>query len=157
MKEQNLSNHTRWVPLYHFGMYTLCLILIAGSALSFYRHFRLAGSTLEMHPRLHSNAGMLIPALLFLGSILILLVTFYARSFALKAQDRAIRAEENLRYFAMTGNLLDSRLTMGQVVALRFAPNNEMADLAHAAAEKGLTPKQIKESIKNWKADYNRV
>ena len=144
MKEQNLSNHTRWVPVYHFGMYLLTFIMIGFSALSLYRHYQLGW-------------GKTIPALLLLSGILILFVTFYARSFALKAQDRAIRAEENLRYFAMTGNLLDNRLTMEQIVALRFAPNNEMLDIAHVAAEKSLTPKQITESIKNWKADNDRV
>jgi len=157
MKEQNFSNHTRWVPLYHFVMYLLSLILIAGAALSFYRHWRLAGSTFEIHGRLHSNTGMLIPGLILLASLLILLVIYYSRAFALKAQDRAIRAEENLRYFAITGNLLDSRLRTSQVVALRFAPNNELLDLAKMAAEKDMSAKEIKQAVKTWKADHHRV
>jgi len=151
MKEQNYSNHTRWVPLYHFVVYTMCLVLIAGSAVSVYRHWILSNSQIQR------NGGMLIPSLMLLASILILLITFYARSFALKAQDRAIRAEENLRHFAITGNLMDNRLTTGQIVALRFAPNNELLDLANMAAEKDLSPKEIKQAIKNWKADHHRV
>jgi hypothetical protein len=46
-------------------------------------------------------------------------------SFALRAQDRAIRAEENLRHFILTGKPFDSRLRMSQIIALRFAPDDE--------------------------------
>ena len=99
----------------------------------------------------------MIPSIALLGSVLLLAIAFAARAFALKAQDRAIRAEENLRYFAITGKLLDSKLRLGQIIALRFAPNNEFVDLAHTAVEKNLSPKEIKQAIKNWKGDYNRV
>ena len=60
---------------------------------------------------------------------------YFCRTFPLKAQDRAIRAEENLRHFAMTGKLFDPRLTMNQIIALRFAPDKEFIDLARKAAE----------------------
>ena len=99
----------------------------------------------------------MLPSIALLGSFTLFMVAFFARSFALKAQDRAIRAEENLRYFAIAGKLLDSKLSLGQVIALRFAPNNEFVDLAHLAVEKNLSPKEIKQAIKNWKGDYNRV
>ena len=46
---------------------------------------------------------------------------------------------------------------MSQIVALRFAPNNEFVDLAHRAVEENLSVKEIKTAIKHWKADYNRV
>lgn len=85
------------------------------------------------------------------------LVGLYARSFALKAQDRAIRAEENLRHFAMTGSLLDKRLNIGQIIALRFAPDSEFVALAQKAAAENLSPKQIKMAVKEWKGDYHRV
>lgn len=101
--------------------------------------------------------GLLTPVLFFLVGITLLLLTWYTRFFALKAQDRAIRSEENLRYFAITGNLLDSKLTMGQIVALRFAPNNEFVDLAHRAVSEDMKPSDIKKAIQNWKADHSRV
>ena len=144
MKEQNLANHSRIIPAYHFALLGGILILIIISALSLYRYCS-------------AGLGLMLPAIALQGSVLLLAVAFVARSFALKAQDRAIRAEENLRYFAITGKLLDSKLTMRQIISLRFAPNNEFIDLAHAAVEKNLSAKEIKESIKNWKADYNRV
>jgi Family of unknown function (DUF6526) len=104
------------------------------------------------------NEECIYPAILFcLIAFALLILFWFTRSFALKAQDRAIRAEENLRYFAITGKLLDSRLRMGQIVALRFAPNNEFIDLAHRAVEEDLKPADIKRAIRNWKEDHNRV
>ena len=144
MKEQNYSNHTRWVPIFHFFALPLMFIMAVFSVRLLYKHYVLGW-------------GMMMPALFVLSSFLFVLVGFFARGFALKAQDRAIRAEENLRYYAISGKLLDSRLTTAQIVALRFAPNNELLDLAHLAAEKSLSPKEIKEAIKNWKGDYHRV
>jgi hypothetical protein len=79
------------------------------------------------------------------------------RTYALKAQDRAIRAEESLRYFILTGKAIDTRLRMGQIVALRFASDNEFVALAEKAATEGLSGKQIKQLIQNWKADYRRI
>jgi hypothetical protein len=86
-----------------------------------------------------------------------MLLAFFARAFPLKAQDRAIRAEENLRYFVMTGKLLDPRLSVLQVVALRFASDAEFVPLALRAANEKLAPKDIKQAIKTWRADEYRV
>ena len=145
MKEQNYKNHSRLVPLYHYITFTIILGAMIGSVVKFFRSYQ-TGLT-----------GLLVPAVLMLISTGLLLTAFFARAFALKAQDRAIRAEENLRYFTITGKLLDSKLTTQQIIALRFAPNNEFADLAHKAVAENLSPKQIKQSIKNWKGDYYRV
>jgi hypothetical protein len=79
------------------------------------------------------------------------------RQFALKAQDRAIRAEESLRYFILTGKAIDSRITMGQIIALRFAPDEEFVLLTEKAAAEGLLPNDIKKEIKNWRADNHRA
>ena len=82
---------------------------------------------------------------------------FRSRGFALKAQDRAIRAEENLRHYVLTGKLLDKQLRMGQIIALRFASDEELPALAQKAAEENLSNKQIKAAIRNWRADTYRV
>ena len=144
MKEQNYSNHTRLVPFFHFFAIPLTVVMMVFSVRMLIKHYQLGW-------------GLMMPSLLILAGFLLCLIGFLARSFALKAQDRAIRAEENLRYFAITGKLLDSRLTIGQIVALRFASNNEFVDLAHMAAEKSMTPKEIKQAVKNWRGDYHRV
>ena len=82
---------------------------------------------------------------------------FYARQFALKAQDRAIRAEENFRHFILTGKPLDSRLRVGQIVGLRFASDEEFPALAAKAAAEGIKGEEIKKLIKTWRGDHHRV
>jgi hypothetical protein len=79
------------------------------------------------------------------------------RTFPLKAQDRAIRAEENLRHFALTGKLLDPRLTMKQIIGLRFACDAEFPELARKAAAEGLSMDAIKKSVKSWRSDDCRL
>jgi len=103
------------------------------------------------HQRLYSAALVLVL------TACVLMVGLYARTFALKAQDRAIRAEEALRYFILTGKPLDSRLEVRQIIALRFASDDEFPALATRAAEHTMTPDDIKKSVKYWRADTNRV
>ena len=79
------------------------------------------------------------------------------RVFPLKAQDRAIRAEEALRYFILTGKPLDKRLTIGQITALRFASDEEFLPLVDRSLAENLSSKDIKQAIKNWRPDYHRV
>ena len=83
---------------------------------------------------------------------------YFCRTFACKAQDRGIRAEERFRFYILSGGkLLDSRLKLAQIVALRFASDAEFVDLANQAANKGMSGKEIKMAIKNWKADHERL
>jgi hypothetical protein len=57
----------------------------------------------------------------------------------------------------MTGKLLDPRLGTRQVVALRFASDQELVALAQRAAKDGLSPDAIKQAIQEWRADTHRV
>lgn len=139
---QQYSNHTRYIPLWHFITGTLVIALPGGAIVNLFH------STPETH---YANA------LLVVVSFILLTVFWYARWFALRAQDRAIRAEENLRHFALTGKLLDKKLRTSQVIALRFASDEEFPALAQKAADENMPPKQIKQSVKQWKADYHRV
>ena len=144
MSEQNLKNHSRYVPLYHFIAPTAILALLIGSGIN-------------LSEACCKHEGLYSASLICLVSVVLLILWWYTRAFALKAQDRAIRAEENLRHFAITGSLLDSRLKMGQIIALRFASNNEFVTLAHRAAEEGLKPADIKKAIVDWKEDNDRA
>ena len=144
MKPQNFANHHRLVPGFH-GVLFLLLIAALGGAIN---NLRLAWGD---HQRIYSAS------LIALVCICLILLYWYARSFPLKAQDRAIRAEENLRHYTLTGKLLDPRLTVGQIVALRFAPDNEFVELAKRAADETLPSEEIKKQIKNWRPDYHRV
>lgn len=77
--------------------------------------------------------------------------------FATTVQDRTIRAEENLRHYAWTVNLLDAQLTMKQIVALRFASDEEFPDLCKKTVKENVNPEDIKKAIITWRADHNRV
>jgi hypothetical protein len=106
----------------------------------------------DMHAR---DLHMWLPIILI--PVVLLIIWWYARRFALIAQDRAIRAEENFRYYVLTGKPLDRKLRLGQIIALRFASDEEYPPLAKKAVEENLSPKDIKKSINNWKGDHHRV
>jgi predicted PurR-regulated permease PerM len=143
MAEQNYQNHARYVPAFHFFLFGLILLTFIGSLVNLYQS--MGDST-----RLYSAALITVLSFCFI------MLFFFSRIFPNKVQDRAIRAEENLRHYALTGKLLDSRLTMGQIIALRFAPDAEFVDLARKAASESLSSGAIKKSVKNWRADHNR-
>lgn len=142
MKTQNLSNHRRFVPFYHFVVIFGILILISGSI----RYLVIS-----------SEDNMYSASLLVLSSILLLFVALFARSFALKAQDRAICAEEKFRHYLLTKTKLPEVLSVRQIVGLRFASDEEFPALAEKAVKENLSENDIKKAIKNWKGDYYRV
>ncbi len=88
---------------------------------------------------------------------MLLLLFFFSRIFALKAQDRAIRAEESLRFYVLTGKLPDPRLTVRQIIGLRFASDEELPALAQRAASEKLSEDDIKKAVKNWRTDEYRA
>jgi uncharacterized protein DUF6526 len=141
---QNYANHSRTVPLFHRVLAGIILLTLIGACVNLYESW-------GDHQRLYSAS--LIVALCLIA----ILMFWFVRIFPLVAQDRAIRAEENLRSFALTGKLLDPRLTVRQIVALRFAPDAEFVTLAQRAAEEKLAPDAIKRAVKQWRADEYRV
>ncbi|GAC1382967.1 MAG: hypothetical protein NVSMB45_09730 [Ginsengibacter sp.] len=145
MGTQNYSNHRQTVPGYHYLVYILIFLALGFSVRFAY------GAFFEIH---HER---LLSVILLILSAAMLLIAWYARVFPLKAQDRAIRAEENLRHFVHHGQLLDPRLTTRQIIALRFADDAEFSQLATRAANENMSPGDIKKAIQNWKADHYRV
>lgn len=143
MAAQNFENHTQRVPAF----LALGLVLFV----------TLIGCAVNLYVSLGDHQGLYSASLLFVLTGAVFVTAFFARVFALKAQDRAIRAEENLRHFVLTGKLLDPRLDVSQVIGLRFAADAEFPALAQQAAEKGLSQKDIKTAVKNWRADFHRV
>jgi Family of unknown function (DUF6526) len=144
MPEQSYRNHRRVVPTYHIVGFGLLVATLVGSLVNLYM-------SIGDHQRLYSAS--LIVALM----IVTLLLFFFCRIFALKAQDRAIRAEENLRHYVLTGKLLDPHLTTLQIVGLRFASDAEFPKLAQKAADEKLAPDAIKKAIAQWRPDFYRV
>ena len=144
MKQQNFKNHSKLVPLFHGVTAFLLLIGISGATVNFSQAIRNGNNQL--------GAGILL--LLF---VIALLFFWFIRAFSLGAQDRAIRAEENLRYFSLTGKLFSNKLTLRQIIALRFAPDEEFINLVDRAIKENLSQTIIKQTIQNWKADHNRI
>jgi len=142
MQDQNLKNHAKMVPGYHYVTLTAILIFLIGSI------NYLVQSTAD---------NKYLGAMLSLLSVILVLLAWYARGFALKAQDRAIRAEENFRYYLATGKILPQELRIGQIIALRFASEEEFVALSAKAVAENLSNKEIKSLIKNWKADHYRA
>ena len=142
MQEQNFKNHPQMVPGYHYLTFGAIVALLGGSI----------NYLLRATPE-----NKYLASLLVLTAIIFVLIAWYARTFALKAQDRAIRAEESLRYYIMTGNAMPKTLRMGQIIALRFASDEEYLALLDRAIKENLGGKAIKMAIQNWKADYHRV
>ena len=142
MKPQNYNNHSQIVPGFHYLGILSILALLIGSFINLY----------------HSAPENLYSAsLICLIAFIAVILWIYTRTFSLKAQDRAIRAEENLRYYVLTGKLLPTQLSVLQIVALRFAPDAEFVALVEKAVAEKLTPKAIKQAIQNWKGDFYRV
>lgn len=144
MNEQNFKNHGRILPIYHY---------VAVLAIS----FPLVVTIINFIKAAIDESGRVQAAAMLSLTVSVLLALWFARSFALKVQDRAIRAEVNLRHYIATGKPLDSRLRMGQIIGLRFAVDDEFVSLTQKAADENMGQKKIKMQIKKWKADYHRV
>ena len=140
---QTYKSHTRFVPLYH---YVTGPIFLLNFLWSFYR--MVTGFSVD------SVLGAVVAlALIFLF--------FFARVFALGAQDRVIRLEEQLRMQALLPDDLKSRIndyTTDQLIALRFASDAELPDLARKILDENVGDrKSIKELVETWRPDYQRV
>ncbi len=142
MQNQNYSNHRRFVTGFHYITMTGLLLLLVGSVMNLIRS---------------SEDNLYSASLILLISVLLILIAFYARSFALRAQDRAIYAEEKFRYYMLTKKMLPGELTVRQVVGLRFASDEEFPELAERTVKEKMSEENIKKAIKNWKGDYYRV
>jgi hypothetical protein len=139
---QNLKNHTRFDPPFHFG---LLLVLVANLVFAVFH---------VLHHRDIASAWFLVL------SITAIIVIGKLRQYPLKVQDRVIRLEERLRLQALAPEEWHAqicRLTEDQLIGLRFASDDEVVELAKKALEENLSRKAIKERIKNWRADNFRV
>ena len=140
---QNFANHRRMVPLYHVGIFGILAINFIWRVVALVRW-----------PSWTAGMDALLAAAL-LG------IFFYARIFALTAQDRIIRLEMRLRLKEILPADLRGRieeLSPGQLIGLRFAGDAEMADLVREVLTNNLHDREeIKRRVKDWKADNLRV
>jgi hypothetical protein len=141
MGEQNIKNHVRFVPPFHFFVLPVLAI-------------NLVWSLFRLRLTFEGIFGVIL-------ALALMLLALHARLFALKVQDRLIRVEERLRYERMLPEELRWRadeLTIDQFVALRFASDGELPALMRKVLDDKLTErKAIKQLIKNWRPDYLRA
>ncbi len=142
MKEQNFKTHRKWVIGYHLITFLAVLVLIAGSIRNLIYT---------------QDESLYASSLLVLVSFILLFMFYFLRSFALRAQDRAIKAEENFRHYLLTGKPLSGDLSIRQIIGLRFASDEEFLELAERAVKENLSENAIKKEIKNWKGDTDRA
>ena len=142
-QQQSLQNHVRMIPAYHYFIFGAFGINLALSAMDLFSA-----------PSLRTVAGVLTAAAL-------IVLAFYARVFALKAQDRVIRLEMRLRMRELLPADLQRRIiefAPRQLVAMRFASDAELPDLAaKVLAGNVQDTKAIKSMIKDWQGDFLRV
>ncbi|OIQ22116.1 MAG: hypothetical protein BM557_01705 [Flavobacterium sp. MedPE-SWcel] len=144
-QQQNYKNHIRFYPPHHFVFYPFMLALLAGTI--FY------ASKSEEYKLIWVFMAMFAVAIIWLAFML-------RQHYALTLQNRIIVQEVHYRYFVVTGKrleLLEDKLSESQIFALRFAPDNELELLVNKIVQENLSPNVIKKTIKNWRADNNRV
>ena len=140
---QTLQNHVRFDPLFHGFVLPVFLMNVIVSIVHFVRFMSFY------------NGWMIVVA------IALLVGAFKIRLYPLKAQDRVIRLEERMRMDSVLAEPLRTRagiLTEGQIIALRFAPDDELPGLVEKTLS-GAFPKQtdVKKAIVNWRPDHFRV
>jgi hypothetical protein len=140
---QSFKNHAKFVPVFHFVVVPILLINIVSSIVHLVREF---------------SARSVISLLL---AIALLLLAFSARLMALTVQDRVIRLEMRLRLQQVLPVDMRPRIgefAVGQLVALRFASDEELPDLARKVLEDKITDrKTIKQLIRDWQPDNLRA
>jgi len=143
-KPQNLQNHTRFVPPFH--MFVLPVFMVnAGGSIYYLIKFGIS---------YRSVMGVLM-------AFALLTFALYARLFALTVQDRVIRLEMRLRMQQLLPPDLTARIPefeVGQLVALRFASDEELPGLARKVFDEKMTDrKAIKKLVRNWQPDLLRA
>jgi hypothetical protein len=141
--EQNFKNHVKLVPMFHYFVLPVLLTNFVWSV-------RVA---------IHDFSGDTVIA--SLTALALILLAFCARRFALTVQTRLIRLEMRLRMQEILPADLKARILEfqpGQLVALRFASDAELPELARKVLDEKLTDqKAIKLMVRDWQGDFLRA
>jgi hypothetical protein len=140
---QTFANHTRWQAPFHYFVVPVLLINIVWAVITFVKT-----------PTWNSGWWIIV-------SVALVVMATLVRLNSLKVQDRLIRLEERLRYQQVLSPALlqqANALQTGQIIALRFAGDDELEELVSSAlAGKFAKNSEIKRAIKSWRADTFRV
>ena len=142
-KPQTYANHAKIVPFFHLVGSPLLLVLMGWT-------------TWRVLKAPSADSAMALVLVVVLA-----LAYFYGRMFAMGVQDRVIRLEERLRMERLLDADLKAHIpefTTEQLIALRFASDEELPALARRVLAEGIADrKTIKLAVKNWRADHQRV
>lgn len=141
---QSYANHAQYSPLYHYFTSPMALVFLVWSLTRFFKE-----------PSADTGY-FLVGALAMFG------VVSVSRLSPLRAQDRLIRLEEQLRYQrVLPAALVEQAMNTfspRHYIALRFASDAELAGLVEKViANPAMKGKEIKQQIKHWRADHFRV
>jgi len=144
MAEQSFRSHAKWLPPFHFFVLPVLLV-----NLGFSIYWCVKGSF-----AISGVLAVVVAAALFVGMVM-------TRVMAMRVQDRVIRIEERIRFERLLPADLHARIgefTIDQLVALRFASNAELPDLARRVLEEKVNDRKvIKQMIKTWRPDLARA
>jgi len=143
MSAQNYKSHAQLLKGYHFIGFGLLILSL--------------GWSVRLIIRTWGTENVEFSFVLLILTVVVGLAGYYSRVFPLKAQDRVIRLEENLRYHRLHGTFLPDELSVRQIIGLRFASDEELQARVQDAVDKNLSEDDIKKSIGNWRADEYRV
>nr|WP_068889491.1 DUF6526 family protein [Pedobacter panaciterrae] len=142
---QNYKNHIRYYTPHHFIFYPIILI----------------GVAVCVTKAIGSVQDCLLWSFLAIVFVIIGWLSFMLRQhYALVLQNRVVVLEMRFRYYVLTQqrlDLLEDRLSFGQIAALRFASDQELAPLVQRTLKENLSPDEIKKLIKEWLPDNSRV
>jgi hypothetical protein len=142
-KTQTLASHARYIPAFHFFALPVLVINVF-----------VVGYQFARDPRLVNGWALLVAVALAVGIA-------WSRFMPLRAQDRIIRLEERTRLERVLPTDLRARigdLTERQLIAIRFAPDDEVPELTRRTLSGELkSPGDIKRAIRSWRADHFRV
>lgn len=141
---QSFSNHRRNYPLYHFVAAPLLSIYLVYSLLTFVK-------TPSLATAMAAVLGAGVVAALFASRLMVLTV-----------QNRLIRLEMTMRMQRVLGPAAAAdalaRLTVGQLIALRFASDAELPGLVARVLSKELNSTvEVKQAIREWQPDLLRA
>lgn len=140
---QTYATHAKFVPLFHYVALPILMVNVG-----------IALWGVVQGPGLSSVWSLAVAIALFLGAL-------FARVFALAAQDRVIRLEERLRMREILPAELQARIpefTRDQIIALRFASDEELPALASRVLRENLQKRdEIKKLVTTWRADVHQL
>jgi uncharacterized membrane protein YciS (DUF1049 family) len=144
MAEQSFQSHAKWVPPFHFFVLPVLLINLGFSIYWCVKAWFTVSGVLSV----------VFATALFVGMVM-------ARAMVMRVQDRVIRIEERIRFERLLPADMHARIgefTIDQLVALRFASNAELPELARKVLEEKVNDrKAIKQMIKTWRPDSARA